>query len=114
MFDIFNAEANKIIADTNPKLVHLSYFDTRITDEVEIIPEQGDQLRITTKAGGGTNFAPIMPWCSSKVDPACLIVLTDGYCSSFGNDPGVPVLWAVLDGNKTFDPPFGQVLQIEG
>jgi predicted metal-dependent peptidase len=114
MYDLIGAEMNKIIADVSPKLIHFSYFDTCITDEVDLVPDAGDVLTLTTQAGGGTNFAPVMDWCMGKEDPACLIILTDGYCSSFGRDPGCPVLWAVIDGNTRFDPPFGTVIQIAG
>lgn len=117
MFDIFAAEMNKVVADTQPKKVVVGVFDTRITDEIEFDPSEGDRIVLTAKAGGGTNFAPVMDWCQSRdEDPACLIMLTDGHCNSFGNEPRCPVLWAVLGtgGNKKFKPPFGEVIWIEG
>jgi len=117
MFDIFAAEMNKVVADTMPKKVVVGVFDTRITDEIEFDPSEGDRIVLTAKAGGGTNFAPVMDWCQSRdEDPACLIMLTDGHCGQFGNEPSCPVLWAVLGstGNKKFKPPFGEVIWIEG
>jgi predicted metal-dependent peptidase len=117
MFDIFAAEMNKVVADTKPKKVVVGIFDTVITDEIEFDPDEGDRITLTAKAGGGTNFAPVMDWCDSRdEEPACLIMLTDGHCSSFGNQPSCPVLWAVLGvrGNKKFAPPFGEVIWIEG
>jgi predicted metal-dependent peptidase len=117
VFDIFAAEMNKVVADTKPKKVVVGVFDTRVTDEIEFDPSEGDRIILTAKAGGGTDFAPSMEWCQSREeDPACLIMLTDGHCSSFGNQPSCPVLWAVLgdSGNKKFDPPFGEVIWIEG
>jgi len=44
------------------------------------------------------------------VDPACVVALTDLH-TSFGQDPGMPVLWAVTGGN-TRKPPFGRVLHL--
>ena len=117
MFDIFAAEMNKVVADTQPKKVIVGVFDTRITDEIEFDPSEGERIVLTAKAGGGTNFAPVMDWCMDREeDPACLIMLTDGHCGQFGNEPACPVLWAVLGstGNKKFKPPFGEVIWIEG
>lgn len=112
MFDVFGAEINKVIEDTKPKRVLVGVFDTRITEEIDHNPQEGDRLHLKARAGGGTNFAPVMDWCVEQENSACLIMLTDGHCSSFGIDPGVPVLWAVLDGNRKFDPPFGEVIHI--
>lgn len=76
-----------------------------ITNADEMVP----------KGGGGTDFSCVMR-CVKEEDLAVkgLIVITDGYCGSFGKEPDMPVMWAVFgDYADAFSPPFGQVLKIE-
>jgi len=63
--------------------------------------------------GGGTDFAPVWEWLvKNDGDIVGAVYLTDGYCSSFGKDPGVPVLWVVIGVNPGFRPPFGDVVRV--
>jgi len=71
------------------------------------------------KGGGGTRFSPVMDWIrrnGPEHEIEALIYQTDGCCSDFGEDPGVPVLW-ILAGEycvdpKHFKPPFGEVVKL--
>jgi hypothetical protein len=36
-------------------------------------------------------------------------MVTDGHSTSFGTDPGVPVLWVLTAPHRRFRPPFGEV-----
>ena len=60
--------------------------------------------------GGGTDFAPaIYAYADDHESQAC-IYITDGCCSSFGEDPMKPVLWVLTRRNDSFKPPFGEVV----
>lgn len=88
----------------------LIYCDTELEDET--VFERGDEVTIEPHGGGGTSFAPVMKWASDKESAACLIYFTDLYCSDYGDDPGIPVLWASWTSNPT-PPPFGEVIVID-
>ena len=91
------------------------YFDSIIENvqdfESEDLPI--DSL-LRPKGGGGTDFRPVFRYIEEEgYEPACLVMLTDGYCDSFPSlEPEYPVLWIVF-GNTKFDPPFGEVAIFE-
>lgn len=70
------------------------------------------------KGGGGTDFSVVMRCAKEeRLTEKCkgMVVITDGYCGSFGEDPGVPVLWLVygaLGKEGAFQPPFGTVVEL--
>ena len=71
---------------------------------------------ITPKGGGGTNFACVMDaYREEGLDQTGLVVITDGYCGSFGEQPeGADVLWVVFgEYADEFEPPFGKVVKLE-
>ena len=42
--------------------------------------------------------------------PAWIVMLTDGYCDDFGEDPGIPVMWILTkQRHEGFQPPFGEL-----
>lgn len=67
------------------------------------------------KGGGGTSFRVVMECVEEEeLNVKGLVVITDGYCGDFGEDPGIPVLWVVFDEYaKQFSPPFGEVIQLD-
>ena len=68
-------------------------------------------LNIHPKGGGGTSFRPGFEYLEAEqIMPKCVIYMTDGECDDFPDDPGVPVLWMVLEKNDRFNPPFGEVV----
>lgn len=66
--------------------------------------------------GGGTNFLAVFNYVNDKMTdtpPACIVMLTDGYCS-FPDEEitnGIPVLW-IIDNDKV-NPPWGKVARID-
>lgn len=64
--------------------------------------------------GGGTSFACVFNLLKDRQHrPAWLVMLTDGYCDDFGEDPGVPVLWILTKQRvEKFTPPFGEVAHL--
>ncbi len=103
----FTGELSGILNDVRPSELSVSVFDTEMRSLVRFEP--GDEVRISAdEAGGGTSFRCIMDGHDPDIE--ALVVLTDGVCWSFPDDPGIPVLW-VIWGGCDFDPPFGDVIE---
>lgn len=69
---------------------------------------------LVPKGGGGTDFSVVME-CVKENDLKIsgLVIVTDGYCGSFGEEPECPVLWVVFgDYADAFEPPFGDVVKL--
>ena len=66
------------------------------------------------KGGGGTSYRPVFRHVrEEKLDLRALVYITDGYCNRFPKKvPPYPVYWIVWDDNPSFDPPFGEVINV--
>ncbi|MBQ8146633.1 MAG: hypothetical protein IJ039_07595 [Clostridia bacterium] len=93
----------------------LGFFDARI---VEPLPFSsiGELEVIRPYGGGGTRFDIIFQYVKEKMinePPACIVILTDGYCSfpdeAMANE--IPVLWII--NNDEVNPPWGKVTRID-
>lgn len=103
----FASEIDEIVGQYNAT-VNVLYCDSMIAGEEEFTPETRP-VRLHAKGGGGTDFAPVFKHVEAMPDsPACIVYLTDMCCSSFGDDPGCPVLWVATEGKK-HKVPFGGV-----
>lgn len=59
--------------------------------------------------GGGTDFRPVFEHIqANRLKPDYVVFFTDGY-GSFGDDPGLPVLWVMT---SDVVPPFGEVVRV--
>ena len=109
MLKRFSGELNGVL-DCKPCRVVVLYCDDAIQGEPVYWEPADGQLTLESRGGGGTSHLPIWAWLKQHgEEPACVVCLTDGY-TSFGSDPGVPVLWAMTTERK---PPFGQVIQVK-
>ena len=109
----FAAEISGIL-DAYDTRAQVIYCDTEI-GRTEEFTKQDLPLVLNPSGGGGTDFRPPFTWIEEHADqaPACLVYLTDGYCSDFPEAaPEYPVLWALTEGNSRFKPPFGEVIEI--
>ena len=78
-------------------------------DEYDQLPDKFEVI-----GRGGTNFdAPFKRLREKKIEPKVAIYCTDGYGSCSEKDPGYPVLWVVVRGDRAFKPPFGEVIYVE-
>lgn len=108
-FDEFMAEVRSVFFDCRPESFVVAQCDARLHEWQEIGPF--DDLKITAKGGGGTDFAPVFNRAIEEQErPAALIYLTDLEGSFPDHTPPFPVLWAV-SGKKT-EAPFGEVLNV--
>lgn len=107
----FAAELQSVLDDGAADSVSVIYCDAAINGTAEFAA--GDILKLETLGGGGTRFSPVMQWAMDNGHgAACLIYFTDLECSDFGNDPGMPVIWA--NWSRPRPVPFGDVIQIDG
>jgi predicted metal-dependent peptidase len=59
--------------------------------------------------GGGTDFRPVFDHIQeNRLKPDYVVFFTDGY-GSFGDDPGLPLLWVMT---SEVDPPFGETIRV--
>jgi predicted metal-dependent peptidase len=109
------SEAAAALYDGITDKMFVVYTDTDVACVDEFLP--GDIVTAKTRDGGGTHFAKAMEWLPKNApDAACAIFLTDGETASWGEDPGIPVLWGVLTTEQRFaemKPPFGSPIYID-
>jgi len=88
--------------------VWLLWCDTKVTPQ--LLTDEEEPLKPV--GHGGTSYAPVFAHVEKEqLQPRAVVYLTDGECSDFGVDPGVPVLW-LLARAVPFNPPFGEVALI--
>lgn len=101
--------ALELYEEQGTQQITVLWCDTQVTEQIVCDPSE-----LKPVGGGGTNFAPVFDAVRKRhADAKAVVYITDGECSSFGTDPGVPVLWALTERNARFKPPFGEVMQIE-
>jgi predicted metal-dependent peptidase len=77
----------------------------------------GDLVIPNPAGGGGTDFDDSFRWIKEHAcDASCIVYLTDMMTTSWGEDLGIPTLWAAYATDSTlaqYVPPFGDVIKIE-
>ncbi len=85
------------------------WCDTQVHEQIVTDPRE-----FKPQGGGGTMFSPVFDHIREHHEtPRAIIYLTDGYCHDFGEEPDCPVLWGLTRTNRSFDPPWGEVMVIE-
>ena len=91
--NLFAAEMTSIMEGLKANKMTVVFCDSSIGNVQEFGPDDMP-LQLKPKGGGGTSFAPTMEHVSRMdSDPSCIVYFTDGYCSTYGKDPLIPVLW---------------------
>jgi predicted metal-dependent peptidase len=115
MAEFMLGEVAGALNDGTADKMNVIYFDTAVRHVDTYIP--GDLVQCKVIAGGGTNFDDTFKWISENAaDASCTVVLTDMLTSSFGKDPGHPVLWGAYLPSAmlaTIKPPFGDIVQVD-
>lgn len=107
--DQFAGELTAILEEYNADC-KVIYCDSRVAGVDEYTSEELP-LKMNPRGGGGTDFRPPFRHLEDEEEePPCFIYFTDGYCSSFPDEPIYPVLWACT--RKEFEPPFGEVIEV--
>jgi len=93
------------------------YADTRVAHVDEFV--QGDIVKVGSKniGGGGTAFSDSFRWIMERApDAQCIVYLTDMLTSDWGEDPGIPTMWAAYlpaASLAQITPPFGTVIPVD-
>ena len=109
----FSSELQAMLDEQAADSITVLYCDRAIHGKRDY--ESGEKIDLSCAGGGGgTAFDPVMTWTADNgADSSCLIYFTDLECrkSRFGDDPGLPVIWANWSSPKVV--PFGQVIQLD-
>jgi predicted metal-dependent peptidase len=98
--------------------VHIIYCDAAV-HRVETWTPQDGNLKLHPVGGGGTSHEPLWEYLAGRGtkdlpppprDVSCVVALTD-MATDFGEDPGVPVLWAAVGTDA--EAPFGRTIRVE-
>jgi predicted metal-dependent peptidase len=115
MMQTFVSEVAGALNDGTADKLTVLYADTDVRKVDEFTP--GDVVACKTVGGGGTCFNDSFRWIKENApDAACIVYLTDMLTSSFGEDLGIPTLWACyLPANHlaTINPPFGTKIAVD-
>lgn len=109
----FLSEIHGILSDVMPEKIHVMYVDALLyNDEVIEIDDPNDVLELAQKAGGGggTDMTVVFREVEKRQLPVeYIIVLTDG-CTPFGEDCGIPTIWAIT---TDIVAPWGMTVHVE-
>jgi len=105
----FAGELSAISEEAQPETIHVVYCDCAVQSVQQFAA--GETMELQPKGGGGTDFRPVFGWVEEhRIEPACLIYLTDLCCSKYPEVPEYPVLW-VTASRRTAR--FGETVRIE-
>jgi predicted metal-dependent peptidase len=94
----------KGICDTvHPDAIRLLYWDTAVCADERYEGADIDNLTSSTKpAGGGGTMVECVPEyiTAHSIKAQAVVVLTDGYLGGSWGKWSMPVLWAIVGGNK--------------
>ena len=113
ILDRFLSEVKALADEVKPEAIDLLYWDTEVAGhEVYDMSSLGSIVDSTKpKGGGGTDAACVPAYIKEKaLKPECVVMLTDGYVSSWG-DYDVPVLWVVVGSSQV--APCGKTINVE-
>lgn len=94
------------------------YADTRAHDVFHYVMGDIVKPEPLKGGGGGTAFSDTFKYISENIpDASCIIYLTDLEVNDFGENPGIPTLWAVFTHESNFanvagKVPFGQAILV--
>lgn len=110
LLDEFMSEVNSILEGVVPETVYVVSCDAQV-HQVEVFEEGEFPIEAHPVGGGGTRFEPVWEWMQEEqIEPDVVVYFTDLY-GSFGEDPQVPVVWAVYDNDRD-TAPFGKTIHI--
>ena len=104
----FLGEVKGIAEEVNPSQVDLIYWDSEVAGHEEYTENDVAGIISSTKpkGGGGTSPSCVSEYLKSKkIEPECVIMLTDGYVGNdWGQDWTAQVLWCIVGGNDVVSP----------
>lgn len=114
----FLGEVKGIAEEVNPSAVDLIYWDSEVASHEEYDEMSVPNIVSSTrpKGGGGTSPSCVSQYLKEKkIEPECVIILTDGYVGGdWGSDWPAPTLWCIVNGPKGEVAGNGKTIHIEG
>jgi predicted metal-dependent peptidase len=105
----FASELASILSVCPGANAEVLYVDTQVAKHETLNQENLSSMR--AHGGGGTDFRPGFEYFNEKsMDIACVVYFTDGECDRFPDDPGYETIWVIEGSNRSFNPPFGEVI----
>jgi predicted metal-dependent peptidase len=115
MLQAMGSEIGGALNDHTADKLTVVYADTEVRHVDEFVP--GDLVQCKMHGGGGTCFSDSFRWIKENAsDAACIVYLTDMMTSSFGEDLGIPTLWAAYLPHRSLNSikvPFGTVISVD-
>jgi len=106
----YGGEAMSVLDDGICDQLVVIYTDTAIQRVEEF--QRGEEFVLREFSGGGTDFKEVMDYVAKEhYDAEAIVFLTDMCTCSFGEDPGIPVLWGATGGWQG-EAPFGKVINV--
>lgn len=114
----FLSEVKGIAEEVNPSAVDLIYWDSSVASHEEYDESTVANIVTSTrpKGGGGTSPSCVSEYLKEKkIEPECIIILTDGYVGGdWGSEWTAPTLWCIVNGPDGEVAPNGKTIHIEG
>ena len=101
----FLAEVQGIAQEVHPEMVDLIYWDSEVAGHEQYSYSEVPNIVRSTqpKGGGGTDPCCVMHYLKENaIRPEAIIMLTDGYVGSWGDEWDAPILWAIVGGNTSY------------
>ena len=105
-----NTELASVKDRFNPETITWALFDTKVRDVI-VIEKDDDYPEIEIHGRGGTDLVDLFR-LAKELNPSVLCVLTDLWVD-IPPDPGMPVLWVILDNEHAKEPPYGRVIYLD-
>lgn len=99
----FLSEVKGICDTVHPDAIRLLYWDTEVCADEKYEGAEIDNLTSSTKpeGGGGTMVECVPAYITEhSIKAQAVVVLTDGYLGGSWGEWTMPVLWAIVGGNK--------------
>ena len=108
------AEVRYLTLAAQPDRVVLVQCDTEVQSEETLTAQELVHRRdIEAKGRGGTAFQPVFDLVREKhADAQMIVYFTDGYGDN-PTDPGVPVLWVVINDDGYLSARFGGIVHVK-
>lgn len=116
----FLSEIKSIVDDVHPDKLDLIYWDSAVAAHEEYDSATMTNLVSSTKpkGGGGTDPRAMMKHLKEKnIKPECIIQLTDGYVSDWGDEWEAPIMWVITESSHSSNrivSPVGKTVHIKG
>ena len=113
----FLSEVKGIAEEVKPSAVDLIYWDSAVASHEEYDEMTVPNIVSSTrpKGGGGTSPSCVSAYLKEKkIEPECIIILTDGYVGDdWGSEWTAPTLWCIVNGQDGLVAANGKTIHIK-